>query len=154
MNKLPKSHMSWSWVLMVSFFILSIINIKFALFGFVCMLAPLYQALRGKGKVHCSHYCPRGSFLWKFLKPISMDNTLPAWMRGNKFKNSLMVLMFAVFGVSIYLAGGDVNKIAFAVLRLIFVSSVFAILIGIFFKPRAWCQVCPMGHITGKIKRR
>jgi polyferredoxin len=139
---------------MVLFFILSIIDIKFALFGLVCMLAPLYQALRGKGKVHCSHYCPRGSFLGKFLKPISMDNSLPVWMRGEKFKNSLMILMFTVFGVSLYLSGGDLNKMAFAVLRLIIVSSVFAIMLGLFFKPRAWCQVCPMGHITGKMPKK
>jgi hypothetical protein len=22
---------------------------------------------------------------------------------------------------------------------------------GVFFKPRSWCQVCPMGHATGLI---
>ena len=32
-----------------------------------------------------------------------------------------------------------------------FASFVVGVLMGVFFKPRSWCQVCPMGHATGLI---
>ena len=84
-----KSKMSWSWILMVLFFILSFINVYFALLGLICMAAPLYHSFRGRGKINCSHYCPRGSLLGKFFPYISFNNNLPKWMRTNTFKNFL-----------------------------------------------------------------
>ena len=31
------------------------------------------------------------------------------------------------------------------------IFTIFGVLLGVFFKPRAWCQVCPMSHGTGMI---
>ena len=46
---------------------------------------------------------------------------------------------------------GNFKKISFGIFRLMLSSFVVGTLLGIFFKPRAWCQVCPMGHGTGMI---
>lgn len=147
-----KSHMNWSWIIMVTFIILSILDIRFGLLGFVCMTAPLYHAVRGKGKIHCSHYCPRGSILGKFLKYISFDNNLPARFRGKMAKNIILGIMIAMFAISLLHSGFNINKIAFAVFRLMMVSLAVGAAMGFFFKPRSWCQVCPMGYATGLIK--
>lgn len=147
-----KSHMKWSWVLMVSFILLSIIDIRFGLLGFLCMTVPLYHALRGRGKIHCSHYCPRGSLLGKFLKSLSFDNNLPPYLRGKGAKNVLLGLMLIMFSISLSHAGLNIYRIAFAVFRLMMVSLAVGVLMGIIFKPRSWCQVCPMGHGTALIK--
>ena len=48
-------------------------------------------------------------------------------------------------------SGGQIDKIAFALFRFMFASFVVGVLMGVFFKPRSWCQVCPMGHATGLI---
>lgn len=150
MNK--KSHLSWSWILIVGFFGLSIINIWFGLFGFVCMGMPVYHALRGRGKIHCSKYCPRGSFLGKFLAKVSLNNTLPSFMRTKAFKNILLIFMLSMFSFSLIHSHFVPIKIAMALFRLMLASFIVGIVMGIFFKPRSWCQVCPMGHGTAIIK--
>ncbi|MBS4539544.1 4Fe-4S binding protein [Clostridium sp. D2Q-11] len=148
-----KSHMSWSWIIIVSFFLLSIIDFRFGIFGFVCMTAPIYHALRGRGKVHCSHYCPRGSFLGKFLQKISFNNNMPKWMRSKLAKNALLMLMITLLTVSLIHAEGNFNKIAFSLFRFMGVSFIVGIMMGVIFKPRSWCTVCPMGHATGLINK-
>ncbi|NMA83063.1 MAG: 4Fe-4S binding protein [Epulopiscium sp.] len=147
-----KSYMKWSWIIIILFFVLSILDIRFGLLGFLCMLAPMYHALRGRGKVHCSSYCPRGSFLGKFLSKLSFQNTLPKWMRSKIFKHILLFIMMILFSTSLYHAGWDYLNIAFAIFRFMLTSFIVGILIGVFFKPRSWCQICPMGHATGLIR--
>ena len=148
-----KTHMKWSWVLIVSFFVLSILDIRFGILGVICIGAPIYHALKGRGKIHCSKYCPRGSFLGKFLANISFNNNLPKGINTKTFKNILLVLMIAMFGISLFHAGLDYKKIAFSIFRLMLSSFVIGILMGVIFRPRSWCIVCPMGHATGLIKK-
>lgn len=144
-----KSHMKWSWIIIISFFLLGIIDFKFGIFGFICMTAPIYHAIKGEGKVHCSKYCPRGSFLGKFLKHVSMDIPLPSYMRTKKAKNIILALMLTVFSFSMIHTGFEFNKMAFALFRFMGMSFAVGIIMGIFFKPRSWCQICPMGHMAG-----
>ncbi|SHK17940.1 4Fe-4S binding protein [Paramaledivibacter caminithermalis] len=147
-----KSHMKWSWIFMVAFILFSILDIRFGVLGFICMTVPMYHAIKGRGKIHCSHYCPRGSLLGNFLKNISLQNNLPKSLRGKTTKNILLILMMIMFSISLIHAGPSFSRIAFAVFRLMMASLALGIVMGIIFKPRAWCQVCPMGYATGLIK--
>lgn len=150
-----KSHQSWSWMLMVLFIILSVVDIHFGLLGFVCIGTPIYHALRGRGKIHCSKYCPRGSILGKFLQYISLENNLPKRLRSKTVKNMLLGLMMVMFSISLYHAFHAPNvmrAVAFGVFRLMMASLALGVIMGVIFKPRSWCQVCPMGHATSLIK--
>lgn len=153
--KKVKSHMKWSWIFMIMFIVLSIIDIRFGLLGFICMTVPMYHAVKGRGKIHCSHYCPRGSILGKFLNQVSLNNNLPNKYRGEKVKNILLSLMIVVFSISLYHAFQQPNiikAVGFSVFRLMMSSLTLGILMGVVFKPRSWCQVCPMGYATGLIR--
>lgn len=156
-TKKRKSHMGWSWIIIITFFVLGILDIRFGILGMVCMGAPLYHALRGRGKIHCSKYCPRGSFLGKFLSKISLGHTLPSWLRTPKAKNILLALMMTVFvsvmSYAILSHGFHFAVIAKVFYRFMLMSFIVGIVIGVFFKPRSWCQVCPMGHGTSLIKQ-
>ncbi|NLX87559.1 MAG: 4Fe-4S ferredoxin, partial [Clostridiales bacterium] len=110
-----KSYLKWSWVFMIIFIGLSVLDIRFGLLGIICMTVPLYQALRGRGKIHCSHYCPRGSLLGNFLKNISLGNNLPPYMKRKTVKNALLTFMVVMFSISLVRAGLNVERIAFAV---------------------------------------
>lgn len=152
-----KSYQKWSWIFMILFIGLSIIDIRFGLLGFICMTVPIYHALRGRGKIHCSHYCPRGSLLGNFLKNISLQNNLPKWIKIKTAKKVLLTWMMVMFTVSLINAGPNINRIAFAIFRLMTSSLALGVIMGIIFRPRTWCQVCPMGYgtelITKKIKK-
>ncbi|HQA47227.1 MAG TPA: 4Fe-4S ferredoxin [Bacillota bacterium] len=147
-----KSYLKWSWVFMVLFIVLSILDIRFGLLGIICMTVPLYHALRGRGKIHCSHYCPRGSLLGNFLKYISLGNNLPPYMKRKTVKNALLTFMVVMFSISLVRAGLNVERIAFAVFRMMMASLAVGVIMGVVFKPRSWCQVCPMGHATSLLK--
>ncbi len=152
-----KSYQKWSWIFMILFIGLSIIDIRFGLLGFICMGVPIYHALRGRGKIHCSHYCPRGSLLGNFLKNISLQNNLPKWVKIKTAKKVLLIWMMVMFTISLINAGPNINRIALAIFRLMTSSLALGVIMGIIFKPRTWCQVCPMGYgtelITKKIKK-
>jgi hypothetical protein len=117
------------------------------------MGAPIVHALKGEGKVHCQKYCPRGSLLAKFLNRISFNNNPPKMMTKKQFKHGLLILMMTVFSLSMLHTGGDFNKIAFAMFRFMSVSMLLGIIMGVVYRPRTWCVVCPMGHAAGLIKK-
>ena len=56
--------------------------------------------------------------------------------------------MVVMFSISLVRAGLNVERIAFAVFRMMMSSLAVGIIMGIVSKPRSWCQVCPMGHAT------
>lgn len=147
-----KSHMEWAWVFIIGFFILAIVNVYFGLLGLLCMTTPMFHAFKGKGKIHCSHYCPRGSIFGKFLPALSQDRKLPDFMRTQWFKNTLLGLMATMLTIALIHSHGNPQKIAFSLFRFMSVSFIVGLLMGIFYKPRAWCQICPMAHATGLIK--
>lgn len=150
----PKSWMKWSWIFILLFFALSFLNINFALAGFICMAAPITFALAGKGKIHCSHYCPRGSFFGMFLKYISLNKTLPRFMTTKTFKHFLLIFMFSAFGLTIYKMGTGYENLAKAMYTMMLRSFLAGGLIGLIFMPRSWCKICPMGHAAGLISSR
>ncbi len=151
---MKKTHMSWAWSIMIAFLTLGIFDFRFGILGFACMGAPMYHALRGRGKIHCQKYCPRGSLLGRFLEKISMQNSLPKFMMKKNFKYGLLLTMIAVFSISMYHAGFDFYRIAFSMFRFMTMSLFIGILMGVLFKPRSWCVVCPMGTGTSLIQKK
>lgn len=148
------SHMKWSWIIMVSFLVLGILDFRFGVLGFMCMGAPIYHALRGRGKVHCRSYCPRGSILGKFLPYVSLNKDMPRFMTSKWFKYFLLALMVGVFSFSLSHAHWQFNSIAMRVFRFMVMSLGVGVVTGILFKPRSWCVICPMGTATGLVAQQ
>lgn len=146
-----KSHMAWSWIIMIVFLALSVLDLRFGLGAVFCMTIPMIHALRGHGKIHCSHYCPRGSLFGKFLQRVSMRNSLPAFMRTTSFKNALLSLMVIMLTISLSHNHDSLLAVGMALFRFMAASLAVGLLLGVFYQPRSWCQVCPMGHATSII---
>ena len=146
-----KSHMAWSWIIMVIFLMLSILDLRFGLGAVLCMTMPMVHALRGHGKIHCSHYCPRGSLFGRFLQRISLRNTLPNFMRTRAFKNGLLSLMVLMLSISLTHNHHSIQAVGMALFRFMSASLAVGLVLGVFYQPRSWCQICPMGHATGLI---
>lgn len=147
----------YKWIIIVGFFILSIVNIWFGLLGLLCMAAPLYHALRGRGRHHCKHHCPRGSFMSNIIRRVSLGNSLSRFMRTRRFRHILLAVMVMMLTAGLLHSGGDPRRIAFTLFRFMGVSFMVGSLLGIFFKGKSWCAVCPMGHaavLITDLKRR
>ncbi|MDK2919650.1 MAG: hypothetical protein PWQ37_2383 [Candidatus Petromonas sp.] len=148
-----KSYMKWSWILFVGFMGAGIVDFRFAVVGLLCMISPLALSLLGKGKRHCSHYCPRGSFLARFMSRVSMGYDVPSFMRKKSFKTLILILMLTSFTVSLYTKGLTLYNIGFTLFRLVIITTVIGVFLGVFYKPRTWCTICPMGYASGLIKQ-
>jgi hypothetical protein len=61
--------------------------------------------------------------------------------------------MILLLTASIVHAKGDLVKISFAMFRFMGSSFIVGIFMGILFKGRSWCVICPMGRATGKIQQ-
>ncbi|WP_069998307.1 4Fe-4S binding protein [Cellulosilyticum sp. I15G10I2] len=156
MTKKRKSHQKWSWIFMIAFILLSIIDFRFGILGIICMTTPMVLALRGAGKAHCSYYCPRGSLLGRFLQNISFQHNLPKWAKSNRIKNILLIIMISMLTLGMIHAnreGFNLMQTGFTLFRFMTVSLGVGVIMGVIFKPRSWCQVCPMGHGTALIDK-
>lgn len=150
---MKKNHQNWSWIILVTFIVVAFFKPVLGLFGIVCMIAPIYHALRGRGKIHCSKYCPRGSLLGKWLKYFTLDRPMPTKLRSKAVKNTLLILMISLLTISLIHSGGKIHKIGFSIYRFMSLSLFVGIVIGVIFKPRSWCQICPMGHACDLVNR-
>lgn len=148
-----KSHQHWSWIILASFVILGYFYPVIGLSGIICMIMPPFHAFLGRGKIHCSHYCPRGSLLGKFLKYVSLNNPLPNVMRTKGVKNILLLLMLSLLSLSLFHSKGNILKISFSIYRFMTLSLLVGITLGTIFKPRSWCQICPMGHLSDLVDK-
>ncbi|SHG91048.1 4Fe-4S binding protein [Tepidibacter thalassicus] len=152
--KKRKSYMNWSWIFFITFMTLAIYDIRFAALGLACMISPIVFSSTGQGKVHCSHYCPRGSFLGKFLSKLSLGYNVPAFMKAKLFKHTILVSMLTSFSLSLYKGGLTLTNIGATIFRLVLITTIIGIFLGIIFKPRTWCTICPMGHASNLIDKQ
>lgn len=145
-----KTFFNYSWIFIILFFILGVIDSRFGLLAIICMASPIFFALKGDGRKGCNMYCPRGSLLNK-LSSISFKKTAPKWIFNNTTKFAVFTAIMAVFVYGTYMAWGDFYAIGFVFIRMVLISSVLALILGIFYKERTWCGICPMGSLANVI---
>ena len=105
MNKVKKIFSEWSWTLIVIF---SIIGLVFPIIGsvaLICMLAPVvYSAINGN-RGWCGKYCPRGGFLNKMIKRISLKGKLPKILSSDIFRYVQPLYFILFFGWNLFCLG-------------------------------------------------
>lgn len=120
------------------------------------MLAPVLIA-PFKGRYWCGNYCPRGSFYDNVIAKISSQKPIPAVFRSKVFRVSVLIIIMSMFSIQMYFAWGNLPAMGLIFLRIIFVTTIIGIILGIFYHQRTWCSFCPMGTIasflSGKAKK-
>ncbi len=99
------------------------------------------------GRAWCDWMCPRGSFYDLFLEKMSRKVPMPDMFKTNWFRSVILSLLMAALGVQIYFAWGDSYGIGLAFVIVLTITTTVGIVLGALFKPRAWCQICPMGTL-------
>lgn len=88
------------YLFVLSYFILGLVNIHFALLGLICMSIPLILVFKTRKKTWCQGYCPRASLLKKTGKSkIACSRPSPLFFTKGKMK----WLMLLYFGISLSL---------------------------------------------------
>jgi polyferredoxin len=106
-----------------------------------------------KGRYWCGWFCPRGSFLERMLKFVSMNTTIPPFFKNLVFRSVIFFGMIAFMLYRLIQTNGELDKIGFVFVIMCIATSIIAIILGIVYNPRIWCAFCPMGTLQGLLGR-
>jgi polyferredoxin len=114
----------------------------------VCMLAPSIYALVKGGRGWCGTYCPRGSFNDLILSKASLNRNVPVFLKSRVFRIIFLVVLMTIFVVQLVLAWGSAFAVGMVFVRMIIVTTIITVILGVLYKPRTWCHFCPMGTMA------
>ena len=83
------------------------------------------------------------------LAKISMHRPVPKLFRTSWFSWIVFAVMMGFMTTRLIMAWGDVNAVGGVFRTMWIVSMTLAIGLGIYFKSRVWCTICPMGLMQG-----
>ncbi|PYG89943.1 4Fe-4S binding protein [Ruminiclostridium sufflavum DSM 19573] len=137
----------WVWIALIAFCIVGVIYPVIGIAALVCMLAPSIVAFF-RGRMWCGNFCPRGSFNDNILFRLSRRKNIPVFMKSNWFRNLFLIILMSAFAVQLTFAWGDAARIGGVFVRMILITTVITIILGIIFNQRTWCVFCPMGTMA------
>ncbi len=123
--------------------------------GFLVVgLIALFMTLASRwGRFYCGWLCPMGAFHERVLGLVSRQHKIPAFFKTSWFRWGLFVLMMTFMSFRLLASLGSVDAIGNVFRTMWIVSVSLAIALGLYFKPRTWCSVCPMGMLQGVSSR-
>lgn len=152
MEKFKNFIHKWIWILLLVFCVVGVIYPVVGIGAIICMLAPSVLAF-WKGRKWCGNYCPRGSFNDIILTRISRKKPIPKVLKAKWFRNTFFIVLMSGFIVQIYFAWGNLSNVGMVFVRMIIITTLITIILGITYKPRTWCAFCPMGTMASWVTK-
>ncbi|MCX7920611.1 MAG: 4Fe-4S binding protein [Clostridia bacterium] len=147
MDKIKKNIHKWVWVLLVVYCVVGIFYPSIGVAALICMLAPSIAAIF-KGRIWCGNFCPRGSFNDTILSKISKRKNVPEFLKTTWFKLVFLTVLMGAFAFQIVLVWGSVIEVSLVFVRMVIITTVLTIILGIIYNHRTWCMICPMGTMA------
>lgn len=134
------------WILLI-FLVVGIIYPVIGWLAIICMLAPVIMAPY-RGRYWCGNFCPRGSFYDNVMAKISPKKSIPAIFRSTGFRGFMVMFIMGIFGVQMYYAWGNLSAMGGVFVRIILITTIVGIILGVMYHQRTWCSFCPMGTLA------
>ena len=99
------------------------------------------------GRKGCTRFCPRGIFISIFMPFISLNRKIPKFLLGKKAKYIVLAIFISLLSFRLFNAGWNLAQIGSVMISMCITSTVIAVILGVLFKPKSWCTVCPLGTI-------
>jgi ferredoxin-type protein NapH len=142
----------WAWIVLIVFIGAGIFYPAIGVLALLCMLAPVAVAFF-QGRAWCGSYCPRGSFNDNILAKLSWRRKLPPLLKNRWFRIIFLVLLMSGFALQIILVWGNPFKIGQVFVRMIIITTLITLVLGLIYHPRTWCRICPMGTMAHYISK-
>lgn len=113
----------------------------------LCMIAGIGMAIT-RGRKWCDWYCPRGSFVDKFLEAISPGREIPGFFKSNVFRTVVITFLMAMLTFQIIRLWPDGYAIGRFFMVLLTVTTTIGIILAVIFHQRSWCYICPIGSLS------
>lgn len=143
----------YGYYIFLFFLIASLFDMRLGSIAIICMLAPIVISILGRGRYWCGNYCPRGNFYDHIVSKISPNRRVPKFLKSMGFRVFMIVFIMTNFGIGIYKNWGDLYGIGFVFYKIIVITSLVGILLGIIYNQRTWCNFCPMGTLASFIAK-
>lgn len=116
----------------------------------VLALITVFMVLSSRrGRFYCGWLCPMGAFHERFLAKMSLHKPIPALFKSCWLRWVLFSVMMSFMASQLFLAWGDYHAVGDVFRTMWIISTGMAIVLGVYFKPRIWCSICPMGSMQG-----
>ncbi len=148
-NTLRKIQQHIFWILLV-FLAAGLVYPAIGVIALICMLAPVAVSFY-KGRFWCGNFCPRGSFYDNVLSKVSPQKPIPHVFRSAGLRVFMLLFIIAVFSVQMYYAWGDLAAMGMVFIRIILITTLVGIALGMLYHQRTWCSFCPMGTLASWI---
>lgn len=135
--------------------IVSIFGLWFPKLGYVVALVMLTLMVIAPfaGRWFCGNLCPRGSFNDFWLGKISRKKKIPPVLRSLWVRVPVFLFLMGFMGFRLSTTQGLVDKIGMVFVIMCLITTSVAVILGVFFSPRAWCSFCPMGTMQKFLDR-
>lgn len=100
----------------------------------------------------CRVACPRAHWLPPLLGKISRRKTAPAFLRSPGLRGALAVFMLICSVGQLRRLWGYWDALGLFFQGMCLLTLAAALVLGIIFRPRAWCLPCPMGALQDWIR--
>ena len=141
------------YLVLLIFLVAGLFYPAIGLLAIICMLAPVAVSFF-KGRYWCGNFCPRGSFYDHILAKFSPQKTIPAFFRTKSFRIFVLLLIMTAFSLQMYFAWGDFGAMGLVFLRVILLTTLLGVVLGLFYNQRTWCTFCPMGSLASWIAEK
>lgn len=140
----------WSWLLLIGFILTGVFYPPIGLIAVLCMIAPVAVAFFN-GRLWCGHFCPRGSFNDMLLAKWSRKHKLPQFVTTSWFRVTFLTAMLSAFTIQLALNWGHPAAIGIIFWRMVLITTLLTIFLGLYYPARTWCRVCPMGTLASYV---
>ena len=151
--KMKKLYQTYGYILLLAYLVAAYFLPVLGVVAVICMMAPIFFSLIGKGRYWCGNFCPRGNFYENILSKISMKRKIPAFLKSWWFRGFMILFILSNFSRGIYKNWGNPAGIGMVFYRIILITTIVAIVLAVFYKPRTWCSFCPMGSMASLIAK-
>ncbi|MBK1812173.1 4Fe-4S binding protein [Clostridium sp. YIM B02505] len=152
MSNILKLWKKYSFIILIGFIVLGLIDLRFAIAAIICMIAPIIISIF-KGRFWCGNLCPRGSFYDNVVSKFSGKRKPPKLFKSYYFKAIVLTIMMAVFIPGVYKNWGDLYGIGMVFYRLIVVTTIIGVVLSLIYNHRTWCSFCPMGTLASIVSK-
>lgn len=138
-------------ILMLFFIVIGFYEPRAVVFAILCMIGPIVSALLGFKRGWCRYVCPRGLLYDQYFSRNSSKRYTPKLVLKTWFRIAIVILVFSVLGLGVYRNIGSLENWGITLHRMIIITTLVGVLLGLRYSCRTWCCFCPMGSIASLI---
>lgn len=100
-----------------------------------------------RGRAWCD-VCPRGAFLDLPMKKVGGQRPIPKLLRSTPFRIGVLAFVMGMMSYRLAMVWGEADQMGLVFVSLLSITTMVGLILALFFNPRTWCTICPMGSLA------